>query len=95
MQSAKMGHVQINNVLTLGHHEDALYLAVFILFRPFTPLLKTPCTAIVRRTRARAILFEYDTLEIEGDRRVQLRLRPGQTAPFEAFLPESNAREWS
>jgi hypothetical protein len=81
------GFGSYNNVLTVGASDAGLYLAVLFLFRAFHPPLLIPWSAIKSRTRQRYFLVMCDTLEIEGDSTVRLRLRTSVTDEFVNHLP--------
>ncbi len=87
MVSGSLGWVDFNSSLVVGHSEAGLHLAAFPLFRPFHPPLLIPWSAISGRVRRRYWLRLCDTLEIAGDRTLQLRLPVGTTRRFERLLP--------
>lgn len=81
------GFGSYNNILTIGASDSGLYLGVLFLFRAFHPPLLIPWSAIRSRKRERYWLVMCDTLEIEADSIVRLRLRASVTDSFVQHLP--------
>lgn len=76
-----LGSVRYRGALTVGSGMEGLYLAVFLLFRPFHPPLLIPWSEVSLGRRKKTLFFEL----------VEFRLGPELLASL--WLPEALAQQ--
>jgi hypothetical protein len=84
--NGSLGWVKYRSGLVLAHSERGLFLAVIPPYRPFHPRLFVPWSSIVQRKKS-GVFVKLDSLIIQVDRLIELKLSPSTTEPFQAYLP--------